>query len=414
MATPLSTPPLAPNGNYSRSMFVWVGPPGNTTLDPIANTTNQQTLLNFCGTNKVTRIFFDIYSYLGGSTYPPTTQETRLHTFLDVAHRSGIQVHALAGNVDWAINQSWVNTNIFRNLTAFQCKGTSAQHLPSFDGFCLDVEYWTDPNQTANISAPALCDMMRAMQRTLQTAVGCFAAFYLKDNTGSRPSFTYQGKTAQDGEFITDNADYVVVGAYRDDAASQNALFEPWYDYASQVGVDRQLYCGSETGQDIENPQITYYGATKTFMESQHTIISTTFTNTMNTVFLGQAIDDYAAYKVMATFEEFQLAKKEAENSLLPSYLWSSTRVNRAAAELKEAEAMMNGRQFTQKLKIHELEQRVVKVIVGKENKEDSVVALKKENIGQEEAILVVGSEKEKVETTTVATLEKTEEKKKT
>jgi hypothetical protein len=318
-------------------MFTWVGTVGSSS-DPLASTTTYTNLINFAKTNKVTHLYVDIYTYLGGGTYPPSTQETRLHNFLGAAHVAGLKVHALAGNVDWGINQSWVTANVLRNFNTFQGLGSTTLKDPNFDGFCLDVEYWTDANQTAQTSCPALCDLGRSIKKTHGFAVGCFGSFYLKDNTGDRPTISYQGKVAQDGEFLMDNFDYVVVGAYRNhaqdngtDGPGQISLFQPWYDYASQVGNNYPLYCGSETKQDITYPYTTYYGFTKSAMEAQHTLISNAFTAPTNRVFLGQAIDAYATYNVMPTLE---VGSENASTGLL-SYLFGSSSMKKGIEDVE-------------------------------------------------------------------------------
>ena len=177
--------------------------------------------------------------------------------------------------------------------------------LTRFDGFIFDVEYWTDVNQQASVSCPALCDLMNNIRKTLHMPIGCFGAFYLKDNTATRPSFLYQGKLAQDGEFLMDNADFVVVGAYRNhaqdngtDGPGQISLIQPWYDYAKQVDKNDLLYCGSET-TNVSPSYVTYFGMTKAVMETEHTLISNQFTVTANSVFVGQAVHSYDGWKVM-------------------------------------------------------------------------------------------------------------------
>jgi hypothetical protein len=300
VVTALSTPPVPQNSNLGRAMFVWVT--SNSTQDPLGTDAKQQSLLNFCGTNGVNVIFLDVWLYVCGSNWD-ATKLARMQKFVDAAHKSGIRVYALAGNTDWAINQSWVTKNVVYNLAFYQAEAT----IPTqkFDGVVLDVEYWTDNLQDPTVSCPALCDLMSMMRKNLSMPVGCFAAFYLKDNTATRPSFSYKGKTAQDGEHLMDNSDFVVVGAYRDHAADnltdgpgQVTLFQPWYDYASQSGKNFALMCGSET-TNVSPSYITYFGVTKAAMETEHTVISNAFRVGGNSVFWGQCVHSYDGWKAM-------------------------------------------------------------------------------------------------------------------
>lgn len=298
---PLSTPPVPPNSNLGRGMFVWVTT--NSSQDPLSTDQKQQALLNFCGTQGVNYVFLDIWNYLGGANWT-TTKLTRLRLFIDAAHRSGIKVWALAGNIDWGTNHSWVATNIIKNLLWFQTHTTN--HAHNFDGIMLDAEYWTDEQLDAAANCAGLCDLMRAFRTTLNIPVGCFTGFFLKDNTATRASFTYNGKFAQDGEHLMDNSDLTVVGAYRDhaedngtDGPGQNTLFQPWYDYASQSGKNLPLMCGSET-IDISPSYVTYFSGSKATMEAQHTIISNLFRVSTNSTFVGQSVHSYDGWKAMS------------------------------------------------------------------------------------------------------------------
>ena len=300
VVNPLSTPPVPPNSNLGRGMFTWVT--SNSTQDPLNSDTKQQNLLNFCGTQGVNYVFLDIWQYLGGANWT-STKLTNLRKFIDAAHKSGIKVWALAGNTDWGTNHSWVATNILKNLLWFQNQTVNATN--SFDGVMFDVEYWTDTNYDNSTNAAGFCDLMKMFRTTLNIPVGCFAGFYLKDNTATRASFTYNGKSAQDGEHFMDVADLVVVGAYRDhandngtDGPGQISLFQPWYDYASQSGLNRPIMCGSET-INVTPAYITYFGATKSVMETEHTTISNTFRVAGNSCFVGQCVHSYDGWKAM-------------------------------------------------------------------------------------------------------------------
>lgn len=300
--TPCSNPGVPPNSNNSRAMFCY----GLTAFD---TDNHLQTLLNFCCNNGVNVIFLDMYPSIGGANWT-SAHLTRLQTALDNLHKSGIKVYAYAGDPSYTYNQQWFLKNIIGAIMRYQDVATSVTHR--FDGLILDTEYWTDANQQASVACPQLCDLMRAAKKILNLPVGCFAAFFLKDSTGTRPSFTYQGKTAQDGEFLMDNADFVVVGAYRNhaqdnqtDGPGQITFFTPWFTYASAQGENLGLYCGSET-QNQTPSYITYFGMTKTQMEAQHTLISQAFVAAgtlaapANSVFLGQAIDEYVSWAAMS------------------------------------------------------------------------------------------------------------------
>jgi hypothetical protein len=297
--TPLTNRPVPPNSNFARAMFVWVG--GTAQTDPLDTDNDQQAILNFLDDANVgcNTIFLDMWRYLGGGNWTNAKRD-RMKLFLDAAHRSGAKVYALCGDLGWGTNQDWVMKNIVEPYMAYQamCTKTSEQ----FDGFMLDVEYWADETTyPASTNLPGLCDLVLAMKRVTNQPVGCFAAFFLKDDgtpETPRAAVTYNGKSAQDGEHLMDVCDFIAVGSYRDTAAAQIPLFQPWYDYAVQQGKNLGLYCGSET-INIAPANITYFGQTKATMETEHAAISGTFKTTGNAVFLGQAVHSYDGWKAM-------------------------------------------------------------------------------------------------------------------
>lgn len=302
MAVNPVTPPVPQNSNLARAVYVW------NPLSAIDTDQHLQALLNFCSANGANVVFMDFYSSLGGANWT-SARLARMQTALDNMHKSGIRVFALSGDVAWTYSQQWVLKNVIQPFQKYQNLATLTQR---FDGWHVDIEYWADANQQASVACPQLCDFIRWLKNVTGLPVSSFAAFYLKDNTGTRPSFPYNGKTAQDGEFIMDVSDFVVVGAYRNhandngtDGPGQISLFQPWYDYAKQSGKNFALFCGSET-QNQQPPYITYFGMTKAQMEAQHTLISQAFApagtlaNPSNSVFLGQAVDEYVSWAAMA------------------------------------------------------------------------------------------------------------------
>jgi len=190
--TPLTNRPVPPNGDASRAMFVWVT--SSPSQDPLDTDTDQQNLINFLDDANVgcNVIFLGIYQYLGGANWTNAKRD-KMRQFVEAAHQSGVKVYALAGNVDWAVNQAWVTKNIINPVMAFNAQSSTASG--KFDGIIFDVEYWTDPtNYPADTNLPKFCDLAKAVKKRTNLEVGCFSAFYLKDNSGSRASLAYNGK----------------------------------------------------------------------------------------------------------------------------------------------------------------------------------------------------------------------------
>lgn len=291
----LTNKPVPPDSTVMRGMYLWVPAAPNNPLDTLAE---QQTIITFCGTYYVNCIFLDIYRYLGGDNWSNNNVLVIRH-FLEACHASGIQVHAVAGDVGYGTAQNWVMTNIVRPVSDFNAKARYSSQR--FDGLHYDVEYWTDEvTYPPATNLPGLCDLMVATRRVCGPGfkVSCFSASHLKDNTATRTVVTYRGNDKQDGAHMMDVADFVVVATYADSGANQITLFQPWYDYASVAGVNAQLFAASET-TNVAPGSITYYGDTKTNMATAHAAIASAFRAGGNSVFLGQVVHDYVGWSAM-------------------------------------------------------------------------------------------------------------------
>jgi hypothetical protein len=308
------TPPVPKNGDIERAMFAYLNP------DPLGTDTNMQSLLNFCSAQGVNLIFMDMYAYLGKANWT-STHQTRMQLLCQEAHQSGIKVMFYAGNTNWGLTSefNWILVNILQQIQKFQAAAVSPYQMA--DGLILDVEWWADSNQTTQqdqTSCPGVCDLMNLARQILTIPgakdfkVGCTAGFFLKDNTSTRTAISYQGQTAQAGEFLMDNADFVVVMDYRNHANDNGTdgpgiitLHTPWHDYASSglvgqpVKAKGKLYVGVET-QNVTPAYTTFYGMTKTAMETELTTVSTNFLTVGNRDYYGAAVDCYSAWSAMS------------------------------------------------------------------------------------------------------------------
>lgn len=296
--------PVPPNSNLDRAMFVWCGSAGSAG-DPLATDAKQQALLNWCASTGVNLLFLDMWGYLGGGNWS-TAHVTTMQKFIHFAHASGIRVYALAGNSDWGHNQQWVMNNIIRHIAQYNMLSTAVTTNggSAFDGFIYDAEYWTVSGYTVD-EPMGLCDLMLATKKVLNLPVGCFATQWLADPASAALSFSYNSGPVQlEGLNLMDCADFVAVACYNNQSATQIAMFQNWFNYASQTGSAKNLglLCGSETGQGLGS-QSYWTGASGALaaMESAHTAISQAFTAAPNTncSFLGQCIDPYSSYSQM-------------------------------------------------------------------------------------------------------------------
>lgn len=294
------TIPVPPNGDLDRAMFLWVPAIGGTS-DPINTDAKMQSVLNFCSTNGVNIIFLDIWMYLGGGNFSTANAQT-FQKFIHFAHSSGIRVMALAGDSGWGSNQQWVMTNIVKNIAQYQayCASNATNNVGNFDGVILDAEYWTIPGYTSQ-EPMGMCDLMNSMRSVLRLPIGFAPTWWMTDPGSSALSFTYDGYTGLEGFHLMNNADFCVIQAYANTAVNQESHMQLWFDYASQVGLNLGLYCGSLTDSGFGTASY-YTGAVgaKATMETAHTAISNYFTASgTNASFRGQAIEQYSSYKNM-------------------------------------------------------------------------------------------------------------------
>lgn len=287
MPNALLNRPTPLHNAYSRAMYVW----GQEALTTDAA---QQQLIDFCSQNGVTVLFLNTWLHLSRPHWTQT-KVVQMRSFLDAAHRSGIQVHALVGDLGYGQAHEWVMLNIVEPIVAFNLM--AAKPTERIDGFHFDIEYWQDAvKYPPGIHLPGICDLVKAIKTRARIPVSLFAGFFLM-GTG-RPMVSYDGKVADEGEHLVDVCDYLVIGSYRDTAQAQGDIFAPWYAYASQKGKNAGLYIGTETIQ-VDPPSITFFGATKATMEGQHAIVSRRFTTNQNSVFLGIAVHDYNGWRAL-------------------------------------------------------------------------------------------------------------------
>lgn len=198
--------------SLARSMIVWVS--SNPAQDPIATSDARSSLITLANNQQVSTIFVDIWFYLGATNGSPT-KTTALQALISgyKAADPTRKVYALQGAPEWSDPSAhpWVNTNITQKVLAYN-NASSAD--ARFDGFTFNIEYWTDSQTTASAVA-GLATLVADTRTTLGLPVGLRAPAFLLDSTATRPSVTYNGKTAQDGVHMIDFADHVIVAAYQ-------------------------------------------------------------------------------------------------------------------------------------------------------------------------------------------------------
>ena len=299
--TPVSPPPVPPNSCNSYAMFCW-----ESQLDFLSTTSAQQNLINFCGNNGINTLFLDFYSYLGGANWT-TAHVASFQTLLNCAHESGIRCYALVGDPSYPTNQQWFQANIVRPICSFnelgRSSGTSGKQGAYFDGWMFDIEYWTLPSYNAANEVPPLMDLFRNVKAWSNMTVGAFTTQWLASTTTGAQSVTYNGVTQAEGLFFVDYTDFIAVACYSNASATQITMMQPWFNYSNQAGKNMGMFCTSWTDSGAPSGESYWTGSSgaKATMNTANTAIASNFivANSTNSVFLGQAIDDYGSYSQM-------------------------------------------------------------------------------------------------------------------
>lgn len=279
-----------PNGDDFRGMFVWIT--SDPAQDPLNTLEKRETLLNFCINKNINRLYIDTYQYLGPAT-TDDTKKTNMRSFLSSCYPYGISVYGLGGNTDWTSGSThgWISTNIINPLLDFN---TSGNETEQFQGYCLDVEYWTTIQPP--VEAIGGLDTLINIFNDEGIEPHLFTAFYLMDNSGSRATFSYNGKNVQDGEHLMDILaevnGTVVVGSFYDIGGVQASYTEAWTDY-SALSASINIFSSAET-IDIGSDVNTYFEEGETIMNTELSNLSSYFADVP--VWKGIIIHNYDGY----------------------------------------------------------------------------------------------------------------------
>lgn len=281
------------NHTTGRAMFVW-------NKDSVDSTQEQADLVAFCQTNKINCVLLSIYNWIGRYVWS-TANVDGLKALVSALKTAGIAVYAVAGNDDWTVLQNWVRRTVIEPLRQYQAQCESKEQ---FDGFVFDVEWFISDNDPQK-HVPLMCDLMKDTKEILNMPVGLWAPWWQITEDRSTGLVSYDGFLEPEGVHWMHVSDMVFVGAYSNIAESvsgqqgQISMLENWLSYVSTSGRRIPIWCTSETKQLSWQ---SYYGMTKSYMETQHALIASAFLNEGSegsTCFYGQCVHHYDTYKVM-------------------------------------------------------------------------------------------------------------------
>lgn len=252
-----------------RAMWVW-------------NTSDPSSTVDLAKAQGITQLFVAVPPRVTSSDQLPA-----LRTLSGSARAAGIRVDALGGDPGWIDNPKWAVDNWLRPAI-----GTGL-----FTGVHVDIEpYTTSAWQT---------DQAGTVSRYLNTLTALVKAAGRSVPVEADIPFWFNGIPAGtstlDREVIKRTAATAIM-AYRNTAAGSDgsiALAGPEVSAANQLG--KPVHVGQETsylGSDPTEVKQTFYGQTRTQMETQLAQLEAAFQGTSR--FAGIAIHDYTGYAAMA------------------------------------------------------------------------------------------------------------------
>lgn len=192
---------------------------------------------------------------------PPMDRAYR--AFNRQCHRSGIEVHALAGDPRWG--KSRYHHIPLKWVRAVQALNAAAAPEERFDGLHTDVEVYLlakSWQERPEVLLGGYLDLTRKIGQLLKAgsvpmAYGVDVPFWFDDDTAYR--ILWNGAVKAPSHHVLDIADTVTVMAYRNfaegpDGTIRLVLLE--MDYAERVG--KQVLIGQETQRNLYPAYITF------------------------------------------------------------------------------------------------------------------------------------------------------------
>lgn len=205
-----------------------------------------------------------IFLQIGGDV-----KEESYRDFIRLASSSGLQVHALNGQPEWALRAQRDKANAFLDWV----RNYNANVLPEerFSGIQFDVEpYLLDDwrtRQTAIVKewvANARIWIDKAKASDLE--IGAAVPFWLND-------IEYPGTEGKGSggikmnRWMVDQFDYVAIMAYRNEADKIYQVAEPTLEEGDRQ--NKEVWVGVELGKTKEGPGVSFHGRSFVFLNGE-------------------------------------------------------------------------------------------------------------------------------------------------
>lgn len=288
---------------YNNSAWLWDSP---LQMDDV----KVRELVNFAAEKNIKTIYLFIEDYLAISEKSKSDQakkttelalfEDKLKQFISQANLVGIEVEALAGNVNWAEKEyTYIPRAYLDYVLDF-----NQRNEQQFAGIQFDIEFYNQDDFKKNKQdltvnyLNLISDLVKRADSKIK--IGLAIPHGLDNDKGTVSFVEYNGEEASvlaQLIQILPPKSYLALMAYRNYAEGNNGSIEisrPTLDLVNASGKDIQVYIGMETNEN-EEEHITFYSKSQNDVNFTAQKLAETFK--ANDHFAGFAIHTLVGYQ---------------------------------------------------------------------------------------------------------------------
>lgn len=214
--------------------------------------------------------------------------------FVEKAHEAGIEVHAMGGHPNWALEKGEERLTMFTDYVTSYNKVVPPRQ--QFDGIHLDIEPYVLKNWDGDSS-----DVLATWKENIELFVNevkknsnletsADLAFWLdKHETPGLPDTSFS-------KWFIDTLDHTTVMAFRDEAEGSNGILnvaEKELEYAEEL--NKELIVSVEMKENKNVPHISFYEEGKQVMEEELDIVRDEFSS--SNFYHGNAVHAYEYWR---------------------------------------------------------------------------------------------------------------------
>ncbi|KGX91479.1 S-layer homology domain-containing protein [Pontibacillus marinus] len=188
--------------------------------------------------------------------------------FVEKAHEAGIEVHAMGGHPNWALQKGEERLKMFTDYVTSYNKVVPPRQ--QFDGIHLDIEPYVLKNwdgDSENVLATWKSNIelfVNEVKKNSDLETSADLAFWLdKHQTPGQPDVSFS-------KWFIDTLDHTTVMAFRDAAEGSNGIIDvakQELEYAEEL--NKELTVSVEVKENKNAPQITFHEEGKQVMEEE-------------------------------------------------------------------------------------------------------------------------------------------------